>query len=53
MSSRATTAEIPYTFTTDDAALGKVTFVASVEILGHTDALPSDNTRTAVTSVAR
>jgi len=53
VSSRATTAEILYTFTTDDAALGKVTFVASVEILGHTDALPSDNTRTAVTSVAR
>lgn len=53
VSSRATTAEIPYTFTPDDAALGKVTFLASIEILGHTDALPSDNTRTAVTSVAR
>jgi hypothetical protein len=53
VSSRPTTAAFPYTFTTADAAVGKVTFVAGIEILGHTDALPADNTRTAETSVAR
>jgi hypothetical protein len=52
VSSRATTTDFPYTFTAVDAASGNVTFLASIEILGHDDALPADNTRSAETSVA-
>jgi hypothetical protein len=33
-----------YTFTTADAALGKVTFQAIATIIGAPDALPADNT---------
>jgi PKD domain len=53
VSSRATTTEFPYTFTADDAAAGKVTFLATIEIFNHEDALPADNTRSEETSVAR
>ena len=39
----ATTFALSYTFTADDAALGKVTFKAVVTIAGARDALPADN----------
>ncbi|MEA2608850.1 MAG: hypothetical protein QOJ75_1093 [Chloroflexota bacterium] len=43
-SSKATTDfTFAYTFTTADAAIGKVTFKADVTILGPRDALPADN----------
>ena len=32
-----------YTFTSDDATVGKVTFRAAIEINGARDALPADN----------
>jgi len=53
VSNRATTTDFPYTFTADDAATGRVTFLASIEIFNHEDAVPADNTRSAETSVAR
>jgi PKD domain len=37
-----------YTFTSDDAALGKVTFEAIATIINARDALPADNTVTAL-----
>jgi hypothetical protein len=37
-----------YTFTSDDAALGKVTFEAVATIVNARDALPADNTATAL-----
>jgi PKD repeat protein len=40
---RVTTVAFSYTFTQDDAAIGKVTFRALVTILGGRDALPADN----------
>jgi hypothetical protein len=40
---RVTTVAFSYTFTQDDAAIGKVTFRAVVSILGGRDALPADN----------
>jgi PKD repeat protein len=40
---RTTDFKINYTFTSDDAALGKVTFKAVATIIGHRDALPADN----------
>jgi PKD repeat protein len=41
---RTTTFSFNYTFTSEDAALGKVTFKATATIMGARDALPSDNT---------
>jgi PKD domain-containing protein len=40
-----------YTFTEADASDGQVQFVATVTIVGHTDAQPGDNSGTAVTRV--
>ncbi len=40
---RTTAFDFSYTFTSDDAAIGKVTFKADATILGPRDALPSDN----------
>jgi len=40
---RATPFAFSYTFTADDAALGKVTFKAVATIVGVRDALPADN----------
>jgi hypothetical protein len=42
-SSRTTAFDFSYTFTDDDAAVGKVTFKAVATILGANDALPADN----------
>jgi PKD repeat protein len=53
VSEKATTVSFPYTFTAADATAGRVTFLATVDIAGHTDALPADNSRTAVTAVTR
>lgn len=53
VTTRATTTSLPYTFTAADAAAGKVTFLVTVVIVGHADALPADNSRIAVTSVKR
>jgi hypothetical protein len=53
VSTRATTTDFPYTFTAEDAAAGRVTFLASIEILNHEDALPSDNSLSAETSMVR
>jgi hypothetical protein len=53
-SNRTTPFSINYTFTSDDAALGKVTFRAVATISGVRDALPSDNTAIALpTKVTR
>src|SRR5947208_256037 len=41
---RTTTFSFSYTFTNDDAAVGKVTFQAVATIMGARDALPADNT---------
>jgi hypothetical protein len=43
--SKQTSFDFSYTFTSDDAAVGKVTFEAVATILGSRDALPADNTR--------
>jgi hypothetical protein len=40
---RTTDFKINYTFTSDDASLGKITFKAVATIIGHRDALPADN----------
>ena len=40
-----------YTFTSDDATAGKVTFEATATISGARDALPSDNTVIALPTV--
>jgi hypothetical protein len=40
---RATDFKFSYTFTSDDASLGKVTFKAVAQIMGPRDALPADN----------
>jgi hypothetical protein len=45
---RTTTFSFNYTFTSDDAALGKVTFKAVAAIVGARDAAPSDNTAVAL-----
>jgi hypothetical protein len=51
---RTTDFKINYTFTNDDASLGKVTFKAVATIVGHRDALPSDNEAIALpTTVGR
>jgi PKD domain len=44
---RTTTFEFSYTFTSDDATLGKITFKAVATILNARDALPGDNERIA------
>lgn len=41
---RTTNFQFSYTFTQDDAAIGKVTFRATATILDAPDALPADNT---------
>lgn len=41
---RTTNFSFNYTFTSDDAALGKVTFEAIATIVGARDAIPTDNT---------
>lgn len=40
---RTTTFAFSYTFTKEDAAIGKVTFRADASIVGQRDALPADN----------
>jgi hypothetical protein len=40
---RVSTVLFSYTFTPDDAIIGKVTFRAVAVILGGRDALPADN----------
>jgi PKD repeat protein len=51
---RATTFSLAYTFTPEDAVLGKVTFQAIATIVGARDANPADNTISAPpTKVAR
>jgi hypothetical protein len=42
-SNRTTTFNFSYTFTKDDATMGKVTFKAVANIQGARDALPADN----------
>jgi PKD domain-containing protein len=45
---RTTDFSFSYTFTSDDAAIGKVTFQAVATIVNARDALPADNTATAL-----
>jgi hypothetical protein len=47
---RTTDFSFSYTFTSDDAALGKVTFEAVATIVNARDALPADNTATALST---
>jgi PKD repeat protein len=42
-SNRTTSFDFSYTFTSDDASVGKVTFKAVASIVGARDALPGDN----------
>jgi PKD repeat protein len=53
VTTKATTVSFPYTFSAADAASGQITFLAIVDIQGHADAIPADNSRIAVTSVTR
>lgn len=48
---RPTTFKFSYTFTSDDAAVGKVVFKAVATIVNGRDALPADNTATGTTLV--
>jgi hypothetical protein len=50
---QATTFKFSYTFTSDDATVGKVTFRAVANIATGRDALPADNTSIATTSVSK
>jgi hypothetical protein len=51
---RTTAVNFSYTFTSDDARLGKVTFKAVATIVGARDAYPSDNEAiSSITKVAR
>lgn len=50
-STRPTIFKFSYTFTSDDAIVGKVTFKAVANIVNGRDALPSDNTAIATTLV--
>jgi len=50
---RATTFKFSYTFTPDDATVGKVTFSAVANIVNGRDALLSDNTAIATTLVSK
>jgi hypothetical protein len=49
---QATTFKFSYTFTSEDAAIGKVTFRAVASIVNGRDALPADNTSIATTKVS-
>ena len=49
---QATTFKFSYTFTSDDAKIGKVTFKAVATIASGRDALPADNTSIATTKVS-
>ena len=50
---QATTFKFSYTFTPDDAAIGKVTFKAVANIVNGRDAFLSDNTSIVTTTVSR
>lgn len=50
---QATTFKFSYTFTPDDAAIGKVTFKAIASLVNGRDALPADNLSIATTIVSR
>jgi len=50
---RPTTFKFSYTYTTADAAVGKVTFRAEATIMDARDALPSDNNAIATTLVTK
>lgn len=50
---QATIFKFSYTFTSDDAAVGKVTFKAIANIVNGRDALPADNTAIGTTSVSK
>ena len=50
---RATTFKFSYTFTPNDATIGKVTFKAVATIVNSNDALPSDNTAISTTLVTK
>lgn len=52
-STRATTFKFSYTFTPDDATIGKVTFKVIATIVNGRDALPADNTSIATTIVSK
>jgi hypothetical protein len=50
---RPTTFKFSYTFTSNDATIGKVTFKAIANIVNGRDALPADNTSIATTLVSK
>jgi hypothetical protein len=50
---RPTTFKFSYTFTSDDANVGKVVFKAVATLVNGRDALPSDNTAIGITLVTR
>jgi PKD domain-containing protein len=50
---QATTFKFTYTFTSDDAKIGKVTFKAVANIVNSNDVLPADNTSIATTLVSK
>jgi hypothetical protein len=50
---RPTTFKFSYTYTSQDAQVGKVTFRAEATLLNGRDALPSDNVAIATTLVTR
>lgn len=50
---QATTFKFSYTFTSDDATVGKVTFRAVANIVNGRDALPADNTSIATTLISK
>jgi len=50
---QATTFKFSYTFTSQDASVGKVTFRAEAILVNGRDAFPSDNTALATTLVSR
>jgi hypothetical protein len=50
---RTTDFDFSYTFTSGDAALKKVTFLAAATIIGAVDAYPADNNATATTKVGK
>jgi len=52
-SNRTVTVNFNYTFTSDDASIGKVTFKAVATIIGARDVLPGDNEARATTKVSR
>ncbi len=52
-SNRTVTVNFSYTFTSDDANIGKVTFKAVATIVGGRDALSADNEARATTKVSQ